>query len=104
MQINWRYVSEIIIVTANTETQVLPVQNRLSENTLESLKCIMQTSVILYSPGVSVFVLLKHPFTALYITALTLPIRVGPPTHMVLKFSQETAIKPFPQVTQNQTC
>lgn len=65
-------------------------------------------TVMWYFPGMvkcEVFVvLLKHPFTALYIRAPTLPSRVRPPTHKVLKYSQETVIKPFPQVTQNQTC
>lgn len=63
-----------------------------------------QRDLIWYFPGMvkrKVFVVLpKHPFTALYISVRSLPSRVRPPTHTVLKHSLETVIKPFPQVTQ----
>lgn len=41
----------------------------------------------------------KHPFTTTYIRVPSLPCCIRPPTHRVLKHTQETAIKPFPQVT-----
>lgn len=48
-----------------------------------------------------VFVVLpKHPLTAPYIRVPSLPCCNRPPTHTVLKHTQETVIKLFPQVIQ----
>lgn len=74
------------------------------KQTIYNHREITQLGLIWYFPGLvqrKVFVFLaKHPFTALYISVQCWPSRLRPPTHAVLKHSQETAIKAFPQVTQ----